>query len=173
MTRWPSCTGLRTAPALERTLGVPLERRSRGEWMLAWDNHPIENSVAGENRLRENNTTIPVSRRDCTANPVARAPLDSMSHPDSLTGLVGSAAGHAPIISFSPCITRTNSSADARASRRPIRSLDSVRTWLIFTHDRRGRLPAPSSSASGKPAPGSLLVRATAITVPERSLKTS
>ena len=55
----------------------------------------------------------------------------------------------------------------------PIRSVDSVRIWLVLTHERLGSLAVVSSSVSGYPALGSWLVSATAITVPERSLNTS
>ncbi len=77
-----------------------------------------------------------------------------------------------PIISERPSNTVASSSSEARPSLRPIRSTESVRIWLIFTHDRLGRLAAMSSRVSGNPARGSWLVSATAITVPERSLKT-
>ena len=57
--------------------------------------------------------------------------------------------------------------------RLPNRSTDNVRTWLIFAHDRFGNFGDVNSSVSGKCAFGSLLVTATVITVPDRSLKTS
>lgn len=78
-----------------------------------------------------------------------------------------------PTISFSPSITRAISSSEARANFLPIRSTESVRTWLILIHDRFGRPVALVSQVSGNPARGSWLVMATAITVPDRSLKTS
>src|SRR5438445_11667426 len=40
-----------------------------------------------------------------------------------------------PIISLRPSTTRSTSSSEARASRRPIRSTESVRTRLILTQD--------------------------------------
>ncbi len=77
------------------------------------------------------------------------------------------------MISPSPSSTVETSSGVDRAIRRPIRSTARVRIWLILIHDRLGRPLAPLSSVSGNPARGSRLVRATAITVPERSLNTS
>jgi hypothetical protein len=47
------------------------------------------------------------------------------------------------------------------------------RSDLIFTQERFGKRGVVSSSVSGKPARGGWLVSATAITVPDRSLKTS
>src|SRR6266496_1465608 len=57
--------------------------------------------------------------------------------------------------------------------RLPIRPMESVRIWLIFTQDRLGKAVAPSSRVSGKPARWGWFVIGTAITVPERSLKMS
>ena len=54
-----------------------------------------------------------------------------------------------------------------------MRSVARVRIWLILIHERFGRPRAPDSSVKGKPARGSWLVSATAMTVPDRSLKTS
>ena len=78
-----------------------------------------------------------------------------------------------PRISLSPCSTRATSSSDACAILRPIRSTESVRSWLIFTQDRLLSPVALLSSVSGNPARGCSLVMATPMTVPERSLKTS
>ena len=60
-----------------------------------------------------------------------------------------------PIISLRPSTTRSASSSEARARRRPMRSTESVRIWLILTHDRFGKPGALLSSVSGKPARGS------------------
>src|SRR5712692_8502599 len=60
-----------------------------------------------------------------------------------------------PIISLRPSTTRSTSSSEARARRRPIRSTERVRIWLILTHDRFGRPGALLSDVSGKPARGS------------------
>ena len=49
----------------------------------------------------------------------------------------------------------------------------SLRIWLILIQDRFGRPAALLCNVSGKPARGSWRVKATAMTVPERSLKTS
>jgi len=49
-------------------------------------------------------------------------------------------------------MTWSISSGVASASFLPIRSTDSVRTWLIFTHERFGKSGELSSSVSGKPA---------------------
>jgi len=78
-----------------------------------------------------------------------------------------------PMISPRPSRTFETSSGDACAMRRPILSTANVRIWLILIQERLGRPRALLSSVSGNPARGSWLVRATAITVPERSLKTS
>ena len=67
-----------------------------------------------------------------------------------------------PMISPSPSSMASISSADTRSSRRPMRSMDSVRIWLILTQDRFGSFPVVSSSVSGNWARGSWLVRATA-----------
>ncbi len=77
------------------------------------------------------------------------------------------------MISSRPSSTLESSSGDALAMRCPIRSVASVRIWLILIHDRLGKPRALDSSVRGNSARGSLLVSATAITVPERSLKTS
>ena len=71
----------------------------------------------------------------------------------------------APRISFRPSKTCASSSGDARPRRFPIRSLASVRIWLIFTQERFGKREVVSSSVSGKPARCGWLVSATAITV--------
>jgi hypothetical protein len=55
------------------------------------------------------------------------------------------------IISERPSNTVAISSSEARPSRRPIRSTESVLIWLIFTHDRLGWLVAVSSRVSGNP----------------------
>jgi hypothetical protein len=55
----------------------------------------------------------------------------------------------------------------------PKRSTESVRIWLILTHDRFGKVAEISSMVKGKPANGAWLVKARAITVPERALKMS
>ena len=60
-----------------------------------------------------------------------------------------------------------------RATLVPMRSTDSVRIWLILTQERLVKPAALLSRVSGKPARGSWLVKAKAITVPDRSLKTS
>ena len=78
-----------------------------------------------------------------------------------------------PTISFSPSTTVASSSSDTRASRRPIRSVASVRIWLILIHERFGNALALDSSVNGNPARGGWLVSAIAITVPDRSLNTS
>jgi hypothetical protein len=70
-------------------------------------------------------------------------------------------------------MTCSTSSGERRPRRPPRRSVDRVRTWLIFTQDRFGSWAEAISRVSGKPAAGSWLVTAAAITVPERSLKTS
>ena len=77
------------------------------------------------------------------------------------------------MISFNPSTTWAISSGEARPRRRPILSIDSVRIGLIFAHDFLGNPLDSNSSVSGKPARCDLLVMATAITVPERWLKTS
>ena len=77
------------------------------------------------------------------------------------------------MISFNPSITCSSSSTEMRPSFLPSRFTESVLIWLIFTHERLGRFAPVNSSVSGKPARGSWLVRAQAITVPDRSLKTS
>ena len=46
-------------------------------------------------------------------------------------------------------MTWSISSGVASASFLPIRSTDSVRTWLIFTHERFGKSGELSSSVSG------------------------
>jgi len=51
--------------------------------------------------------------------------------------------------------SRSTSSSAARASRRPRRSAESVRTWLMRIHDRLGSPGALLSSVSGKLARGS------------------
>jgi hypothetical protein len=56
-----------------------------------------------------------------------------------------------PIISLRPSTTRSTSSSGARATRLPIPSTESVRTWLILTQDRFGKPRALLSSVSGKP----------------------
>ena len=75
-----------------------------------------------------------------------------------------------PMISTRPSTTAASSSSEARPSRRPMRSTESVRTWLILTHERLGRLGAASGNARGNPARGSRLARAAAMTAPDRSL---
>ena len=80
---------------------------------------------------------------------------------------------YAPMISFKPSITASNSSFDAFPIFFPNRSVESTRIWLIFTHDCFGKLGSESSNVNGKPAFGRWLVKTTAMTVPERSLKTS
>ncbi len=55
----------------------------------------------------------------------------------------------------------------------PTRSMANVRTWLIFTPERLGSPLVPISQIKGNPALWGRLVTAMAITVPERSLKTS
>jgi len=78
------------------------------------------------------------------------------------------------MISLSPSTTWPSNSCVARPIFLPGRSVDRVRTWLIFTHER---FPSPScegsSSINGNPARCSWLVMAMAMTVPDRSLKTS
>src|SRR2546422_6885004 len=78
-----------------------------------------------------------------------------------------------PMISPRASRTFEPSSGDVCARRRPIRSTANVRIWLILIQERLGRPRALLSSVSGNPARGSWLVRATAITVPDRSLNTS
>ena len=68
-------------------------------------------------------------------------------------------------------MTLLSSASEGRAIFRPIRSVESVRIWLILIHDLFGRPVAVLSSVGGNPARGSWLVSATAMTVPERSLK--
>ena len=75
------------------------------------------------------------------------------------------------MISLRPSMTRSSSSSPARPSRPPTRSTARVRIWLILIHDSAGRPSVRQGSVRGKPAGGSRLVRATAITVPERWLK--
>jgi len=55
----------------------------------------------------------------------------------------------------------------------PMRSTDSVRIWLILIQERFGNFAVRSSRVNGKPARCAWLVNAAAMTVPERSLKTS
>ena len=76
-------------------------------------------------------------------------------------------------ISFNPSMTLLTSSTEERAILRPILAVESVRIWLILIHDLFGSPGAELSSVRGNPARGSWLVSATAMTVPERSLKTS
>src|SRR5207249_8452021 len=78
-----------------------------------------------------------------------------------------------PMISWSPSTTDATSSGVARPSRGPMRSTASVRIWLTFTQAGFGRRVDRKGTVSGKPARCGWLVMATAITVPERSLKTS
>ena len=54
-----------------------------------------------------------------------------------------------------------------------MRSVANVRIWLILTQERLGNLGVTNSNVKGNPARGGWLVKATAITVPDRSLKTS
>ena len=54
-----------------------------------------------------------------------------------------------------------------------MRSVVSVRIWLIFTHERFASFGLASSSVKGKPARCGWLESATAMTVPERALNTS
>ncbi len=70
-------------------------------------------------------------------------------------------------------MTSSSSSGARRPKRRPSRSVESVRIWLILTQERLGSFVDWISSVSGKPALGWRLVMATAITVPDRSLNTS
>jgi hypothetical protein len=70
-------------------------------------------------------------------------------------------------------MTCSTSSGGRRPRRLPRRSVDRVRIWPTLTQDRFGRRAEVISTVSGKPAAGSWLVTATAITVPERSLNTS
>lgn len=78
-----------------------------------------------------------------------------------------------PRISFRPSSSRSSSSGETRPILLPILSTDSVRTWLIFTHDCLGSLTEVSSSVRGNPAACGWPVIAIAITVPDRALKTS
>lgn len=77
------------------------------------------------------------------------------------------------MISLSPSRTRASSSGESLPSRFPRRSVESVLIWPIFTHERFGSRTERSSSVNGNPAFGSAEVIASAITVPERWLKTS
>src|SRR3972149_389058 len=77
------------------------------------------------------------------------------------------------MISFKPSIRSSSSSGSTRPAFLPSRLTDSVRTWLILTHDCLGNATLVSSSESGKPAFCGWLVTAMAITVPDRSLNTS
>jgi len=83
------------------------------------------------------------------------------------------AACYFPTISSKPSITWSISSTEADPTFLPRRSIESVRICEILTHDCLGNFLLSSSRVSGKPAFGFWLVRATAITVPERSLNTS
>ena len=80
---------------------------------------------------------------------------------------------YVPIISFKPSITLDNSSGTAFLKRFPILSTERVLIWLILTQERFGKPFDFSSNVSGKPARCGWLESATAITVPERSLKIS
>ncbi len=53
------------------------------------------------------------------------------------------------------------------------RSVERVRTWLIFTQEGFGSLALSSLKVSGKPAFWGWLVIARAMAVPERALNTS
>ena len=53
----------------------------------------------------------------------------------------------------------------------PILSMESVRIWLILTHEHFDKFSDFSLKVSGKPVRWGWLVRAAPITVPERSLK--
>jgi hypothetical protein len=77
-----------------------------------------------------------------------------------------------PIISFSPSKIRSSSSRDTFPIFLVSLFTDSVRIWLILTHDFFGSLTFSSSRVSGNAARCGWLVNATAMTVPERSLKT-
>lgn len=77
------------------------------------------------------------------------------------------------MISFNPSMIWINSSRDALQISFPILSTESVRIWLILAHDRFGMSRFWSLSVNGNPAFWGWLVIATAITVPEWSLKTS
>ena len=59
---------------------------------------------------------------------------------------------YAPKISLSPSSTSANSSGDAYPNRFPMRPVDSVRSWRIFTQERFAVALLPSSRVSGKPA---------------------
>ncbi len=76
-----------------------------------------------------------------------------------------------PMISFKPSIIVSNSSSETVPIFFPKRCIESVRVWLIFTHDFFGSFGSESSNVNGKLALGCWLVKTTAITVPERSLK--
>ncbi len=99
---------------------------------------------------------------------------DSQAHGDSQPASgAGRGWRYAPRISFRPSMTRSTSSGEATPSLRPILWAENVRIWLILTQDCSGRPVISSSSDKGKPARCGWLVNPTAITVPERSLKTS
>jgi len=70
-------------------------------------------------------------------------------------------------------MTCVHCSGWTRPTHSPKRSAERVRTWLILTQERFGSSAQSSSSVSGKPAACGWLVMASAMTVPERSLKTS
>lgn len=89
------------------------------------------------------------------------------------SGFLGGGGVSYPRISFRPSMTRASSSSEARPILAPRRSTDKVRIWLILIHERFVTPAALLSRVNGNPARGSWLVNATAITVPERSLKTS
>ncbi len=60
-----------------------------------------------------------------------------------------------PINSNNPSTTAVSSSSETRPSRRPMRSVDTVRIWLVFAHERFGNFGLVSSSVRGNPARGS------------------
>jgi hypothetical protein len=65
----------------------------------------------------------------------------------------------------------TSSSGEALAIFFPIFLIDSVRTWLILAQGFLGSFVSESSRVRGYPARWGWLVIATAMTVPDRSLK--
>jgi len=77
-----------------------------------------------------------------------------------------------PIISFNPSTIKLRFASVAFEIFFPILLTESVRIWLILTQDFLGSFALSSSKVRGNPAFGAWLVNATAMTVPECSLKT-
>src|SRR5438874_1676703 len=63
-------------------------------------------------------------------------------------------------------MSQSSSSGETRPIFLPMRSTESVRIWLIFTHEGLGRFSLVNSSVRGKPARCGWLVIASAMTVP-------